>query len=647
MTFLKFDKAELVNLEYSLSREALRSNRAGSYASTTISGCNTRKYHGLLVCPLENFGGEKHVLLSTLDVTVIQHEKEFNLGIHKYEGDVYIPRGHKYIRDYDAEKGSRVTYRVGGVVLTRESVLVQQQEQILIRFTLEEAHSDTWLRFSPFLAFRSIHKLSKANLYADRHYTPIENGISSCMYEGYPELHMQFSKEAEFVPVPDWYHNIEYIEEQKRGYDFKEDLYVPGYFEVPIKKGESIVFSASTTPASISGLKRKFQSELGMRVPKDSFKNCLLNAAEQFIVRKDKHTEIVAGFPWFGMRGRDTFMSLPGLTMMTDDVKSARQVIDSMVKMLKDGLFPNTDEIHHQTYNSVDAPLWFIWALQQLEKHDSTIDVWKLYKKPLLEIMNAYRNGTSFGIHMLSNGLIYAGEEGIPLTWMDAMANGNPVTLRKGCPVEVNALWYNAVCQLLKWAEKDQKLVAEWKELPAQIENAFVEIFWHAEKKYLADYIDDQYKDFSVRPNQVIAASLEYSPLSNDMKKDVLDTVEKELLTPRGLRTLSPKNAAYKGIFAGDQVARDMAYHQGSVWPWLLEHFVKGYLDVHKRSGVTLVKRIFSEFEEDLMYRGIGSIAELYDGNPPHDAKGAISHASSVAALLRILEMIENYEKDL
>lgn len=644
MTFLKFDKAELVNLEYSLSREALRSNRAGSYASTTISGCNTRKYHGLLVCPLENFGGEKHVLLSSLDVTVIQHEKEFNLGIHKYEGDLYVPRGHKYIRDYDAERASKMTFRVGGVVLTRESMLVQQQEQVLIKYTLEEAHSDTWLRVSPFLAFRSIHKLSKANLYADRHYTPIENGISSRMYEGYPELNMQFSKKVEFIPVPDWNYNIEYIEEQKRGYEFKEDLYVPGYFEFPIKKGESIVFSASTSPVAPGGLKRRFQAESNIRVPKDSFRNCLLNAAEQFIVRTEKQTEILAGFPWSGMRGRETFMSLPGLTMSTGDLKAARQIIDTMLKKLKDGLFPNTDEIHHQTYNSADAPLWFIWALQQLEKYDETLDVWKRYKNALLEIMNAYRKGAAFGIRMLDNGLIYAGEQGIPVSWMDAMANGVPVTLRKGCPVEINALWYNAVCQLLVWAKNDKKLVSDWKDLPELIKGSFIGSYWHTENKYLADYVDDYYQDFSVRPNQVIAAALEFSPLSMEEKKEVLATVERELLTPRGLRSLSPKNEAYEGILEGDQVSRERAYHQGSVWPWLLEHFVKAYLDVHKRSGLTLIKRLYSGFEDEVMVRGIGSISEVFDGNPPHDPKGSISHASSVAALLRIGEMIENYE---
>jgi predicted glycogen debranching enzyme len=316
-----------------------------------------------------------------------------------------------------------------------------------------------------------------------------------------------------------------------------------------------------------------------------------------------------------------------------------------MVKTLERGLFPNIDGTHIGNYNSVDAPLWFIWSLQQLEKHDNTINIWKSYKKPILEILNAYKEGTSFGIKMMENGLIYAGEEGIPVTWMDAMAHGVPVTLRKGYQVEVNALWYNAVSQALIWAEADKKMIAEWLGVPGKIEHSFSEIFWHKDKSYLADYADEDFVDFSVRPNQVIATSLDFSPLSIGQKKGVLDRVENELLTSRGLRTLSPKNVAYKGLFSGDQSTRDMAYHQGSVWPWLLEHFVKGYLEIHKRSGIAKIKRIYSEFEDDMVYRGIGTVSELYDGNPPHDSKGAISHAASVASMLRVVEMIEEYQQ--
>lgn len=645
MDYLKFDKSELINLEYSLSREVIRSNRAGSYASTTLVGCNTRKYHGLLVCPLDEIDGQRHVLLSTLDATVVQHDKEFNFGIHKYEGDNYVPRGHKYVRDFDTLKGSHVVYRVGGVVLSRQILLVQQQQQVLITYTLEDAHSDTLLRLKPFLAFRNYHTLSKANLMANTRYMEVKNGIMSRLYENYPGLYMQLSKKAEFVPAPDWYYNIEYMEEQRRGYEFKEDLYVPGYFEMPIKKGETIIFSASTEEVAPQGMKRKFQTELESRIPKDSFMNCLLNSAQQFVVRKKDRTEIVAGYHWFGTWGRDTFISLPGITMATGDLKTAVEVLDTMVKRMQNGLFPNTGSYENPIFNSVDAPLWFIWTLQQYEKYDPAFDIWKKYGRVIKDILENYRNGTQFDIHMLENGLIHAGAEGVAVTWMDAMIDGKPVNHRLGCPVEVNALWYNAVSQALKWSKnRDNKFQKEFKGLPEMIRASFVEKFWYAEKGYLADYVSGDFRDISVRPNQVIATALEFSPLNSEMKKSVLDIVEGELLTPRGLRTLSPKNELYEGNYAGDQRSRDKAYHQGTAWPWLLEHFARGYLEIHKKSGLNLIKRLYEGFEEEMVSHGVGTISEIFDGNPPHYPKGAISQAWSVAALIRISEIIEKFE---
>ncbi|MBN2698087.1 MAG: glycogen debranching enzyme family protein [Bacteroidales bacterium] len=645
MSYLKFDKSELVNLEYSLVREVIRSNRAGSYASTTIIGCNTRKYHGLLVCPFEHIDNDKHVLLSTLDVTVIQHDKEFNLGIHKYQGDNYVPRGHKYVRDFDALRGSFIIFRVGGVVLSREIILVEKEQQVLIKFTLEDAHSETLLRFKPFLAFRNYHTLSKANLDANTRYTTVKNGIMSRLYEPYPGLYMQFSKKVEFVSFPDWYFNIEYMEEQKRGYDYKEDLFVPGYFEMPIRKGETIVFSASTEEVKPEGLKRKFVSEYNKRIPKNSFKNCLLNSAQQFIVRKDDRTEVVAGFPWFGTWGRDTFVALPGLTLSIGDLKTAMDVIDTIVRRIHNGLFPNTGSYHTPIFNSVDAPLWFFWTLQQYEKVDPGLDIWKKYGSVIKEILNAFRRGTSYNIHMVENGLIYAGEEGVALTWMDASVGGQPVNQRAGHPVEVNALWYNAVCQALKWSHRrDNKFQKEWRDLPEMIKASFIHVFWDEGRGYLADYVCNDFKDFSVRPNQIIPVALDFSPLTSEMKKSILDVVESELLTPRGLRSLSPKNELYRGTYSGNQDSRNRAYHQGTAWPWLLQFFVKGYLDIHKNSGLNTVKKIYEGFEDELMSHGIGTISEIYDGNPPHLPRGAISQGWSVASLLRISEMIENFK---
>ena len=645
MSYLKFEKSELVNLEYSLARELIRSNRAGSYASTTIVGCNTRKYHGLLVCPLAEMDDEHHVLLSTLDATVIQHNKEFNLGIHKYEGDYYVPKGHKYVREFDTTRASYLVYRVGGVILSKEVMLVSKEEQVLVRYTLIDAHSDTILRLQPFLAFRNFHALSKSNLYANTRYQEVKNGIMSRLYEGYPGLYMQLSKSVEFVPVPDWYYNVEYMEEQKRGYDFKEDLYVPGYFEMPIKKGESIVFSASTSEVVPGGLKRKFTAEQNQRISKDSLKDCLLNAAQQFIVRKKGSTEIKAGFPWFGTWGRDTFMALPGLTLSTGDLATALEVIDSMVARMKHGLFPNTAIKGKPAFNSSDAPLWFIRALQIYEKYDPDFDIWKKYGKAIKEVLETYRSGSSGIVRMMENGLIHAEEKDKPLTWMDAVIDGRLVTPRPGFVVEVNALWYNAVSQALIWSEKrDRNFYKNWRDLPELIRTSFVDQFWDPKRAYLADYVNGDFKDYSVRPSQVIAVSVDCSPLTSEMKKSILDVVESELLTPRGLRSLSPKNEAYKGVYEGNQLKRDSAYHQGTVWPWFLEHYAAGTLEVHKKSGFSRLKRIYDGFEDEMSVRGIGSISEIYDGNPPHTGRGSISQATGVAALLRINEMIEGFK---
>ncbi len=646
MSYLRFDKSQLINLEYSLGKEILRTNRAGSYASMTIIGCNTRKYHGLLVCPVDQLDGERHVLLSSLDETVIQHGKEFNIGIHKYEGDNYEPKGHKYVRDFEAETIPVTIIRVGGVVLRKERLLVENDEQVLIKYTLLEAHSPTILRFKPFLAFRNIHALSKSNLIANTKSEFVPNGIKSKLYNGYPYLHMQFSKSVDFIPVPDWYYNVEYLEEQKRGYDYKEDLFVPGYFELPIKKGESVVFSGSTKEVNPNSITRRFTAELKKRVPRDDFKNCLINSAQQFIVRKKGETQIIAGFPWFDCWGRDTFISLPGLTLSIDDPKTFLQVTDTEVKKLKGGLFPNMGSGEDAAYNSVDAPLWFFWAIQQyVDYAGSEMSVWKKYSGHMKAILAAYREGASFNIRMQENGLIWAGEEGKALTWMDAVVDGYPVTQRKGFAVEINALWYNAIKFALELAEKagDNKFVKEWVNMPEKIKESFRIVFCDPDKAYLADYVDGDYKDWSVRPNQIFAVSFKYSPLDNDKKKQVLDTVRKELLTPRGLRTLSPKNPDYKAVYEGNQEQRDKAYHQGTVWPWLLGHFCEGYLKLHKKSGIGFVRQLVEGFEEVMSEHGIGSISEIYDGNPPHLPGGAISQAWSVAEILRILTMLEKY----
>ena len=649
MSYLKFDKTQLVNLEYSLLREILHTNRAGSYCCTTLSGCNTRKYHGLLVCPNESLDGGKHVLLSSLDTTIIQHGAEFNLGIHKYEGDHYEPKGHKYIRDFDIDTIPVTTYRVGGVILTLERLLVEESEQVLIKYTLVDAHSQTTLRFKPFLAFRNVHSLSHSNLYANTKYQPVSNGIRMKLYEGYPFLYIQFSKNAEYIHNPDWYYNIEYLKEKSRGYEYLEDLFVPGYFEVDIKKGESIIFSASTFEAQPIQLKRKFTLELKNKTPRESFFGCLQNSAEQFVVKKPLFTDIQAGYPWYNGRINQTFVALPGLSLAINNPKLISNIIDTNVSRLKNGLFPKKWGRFGSDYDSADSPLWFFWTIEHLiEELGGESSVWEKYKKTLVQILKAYRDGTDFNIKMLDNGLINADTTGVALTWMNAYSKGKPVTPRYGCPVEVNALWYNAVCFALELAREtnDEAFIEEWESLPDMISNSFLKIFWDEQKGYLADCCYNGVADWSVRPNQVIATALKYTPLTKEMKKSVLSLTKRDLLTPRGLRTLSPRNENYQGSYEGNEEQREQAIHQGSIFPWLIGFFIEGYLNVHQRGGLSFTKTIMEGFEEEMTQHCIGTISEIYNGNPPHAAKGAISQAWNIGEILRAYHLIDQYENN-
>ena len=649
MAYIKFDKSKVVNLEYSLSREILRTNRAGTYSSTTIVGCNTRKYHGLLICPVDELGGDRFVLLSSIDVTVVNNERSFNIGIRKFKGDFFSPKGHKYIEDFETEKIPMMIYRVGGLILKQERILVHYEEQFLIRFTILEANEPMKLQFKPFLAFRNVHQLTRANMNAHTKVDFINNGIKTRLYDSFPWLHMQLSDKAEFIPVPDWYYGVEYPEEQKRGYDYIEDLFTPGFFEVEVKKGDTIVFSASTKEEKPSGLKQKFIKTVAGKIPRDSFVNCLRNAAQQFIEKRGDSTLIIAGYHWFGAWGRDTFISLPGLALARKKEPLYTDVLDTQVSRLKDGLFPNAGNAGNPVYNSIDAPLWFFWSLQKYFESGG-LDCWDRYGLAAKSILQVFRSGTAYNIHMRGNGLIYADSPGKPLTWMDAVVDGKPVTPRKGFVVEINALWYNAICFSLEMAKnaKDKSFIKEFGSLPDLIKQSFINLFWNDKTDYLADYVNDEEgQNMFVRPNMVIATSLPYSMLDIIQMKNILDIADKELITSRGLRTLSPRNAFYKGECVGNQEERDSAYHQGTVWPWLLGPFCEGWLRVYGKQGVSKVRKLVYGFEEVMNEHGVSTISEIYDGDPPHAARGAISQAWSVGEVLRIIELLDSKYSDI
>ncbi len=645
MAYLQFNKQELGNLEYSLKREILATNRAGGYFNTTLAGCNTRKYHGLLVVPLDAFGGENHVMLSSLDETVVQHSQAFNLGLHRYPG-IYDPRGHKYIIDFEMGQSLSVVYRVGGVILKKDILLAHNRDQLMLRYTLLEAHSPTKLRFKPFLAFRNAHSLTHANLEANRFHRVVDHGIGCRLYDGFPTLFMQLNVKNEFISCPDWYKNIEYLQEKARGYDYREDLFVPGYFECDIKKGQSIVFSASLQEEKPTLLQGLYKKELALRPSRDSYIDCLKLAASQFIIKRGDATEIVAGYPWFGRWGRDTFISLPGLTLAANkNVPACKAVLDTMVRDLRGGLFPNIGKDENAAYNSVDAPLWFFWAVQQyLDEIKDPRQVWSDYGEAFKAILQAYKNGTS-GVKMHANGLIWAAQQGRALTWMDAVVEGVPVTPRAGYDVEIAALWYNAVCFALSLARQfdDASFVAEFEEIPHLVEENFYATFWVEKRGHLADYVDEKGQNIFTRPNQIIACSLPYSPITDEVKHKVWEACTKELLTPRGLRTLSPRNPLFEGLYEGNQATRDRAYHQGTVWPWLLGPYIETAFRLHGPAYVERAKELVNAFEEDITEHGVGSIAEVYDGTPPYHPHGCTSQAWSVAGILRVMKLISKY----
>lgn len=644
MSYLKFDKNLLINLDQSLPKEMLRTNQAGAYHCTTLPGCNTRKQHGLLVIPIEQMDNKPHVLLSSLDETVIQHGAEFNLGIHRYRGGVYSPNGHKYIREFDCEDVPRMTYRVGGVILTKEKIFISQENRILIRYTLVEAHSPTTLRFRPFLAFRESNSLCMANDKINRNIEPVENGIGTCLYDGFPTLYMQFSHKATWVDQPNWYNGIEYVKDLERGVPYCEDLWVPGYFELPIKKGQSIIFSAGVDPVAPRNLKKMYESEIASRTPRTSFFNCLKNSAKQFYLRQGDSMYVISGYPWGVVLARNTFMALPGLTLAIDHRADYEAIMDTALRALTRYIDTGETSRRISGIDLPDIPLWATWAIQQYAKTVGLTAARDKYLEPVATILDwILRNGDP-KLHVDGeSGLLETDGYHQAASWMNSMLDGAPVIRRSGRLVEFNALWYNALMFGAELAAEDSTLAERrqaWLDAAEKMKAPFVGTFLN-ESGYLYDYVDGTFADPSVRPNMAIAIGLDYSPLDRRQRKSVLDVVTRELLTPKGLRTLSPKSYGYRPNYLGSPREREEAMHNGPARPWLIGFYADAYLRVFGMSGVNYIDRMLIGFEDEMSQGCIGSLSQLYDGNPPYVGRGAVSHATNVAEVLRTLRTLK------
>ena len=642
MAFLKFNKSELVNLEYSLKREIITANESGAYCNTSIVTCNTRRYHGLLAVPVEELGGGKYMLLSSLDETIQLGGKQFNLGIHCY-GDTYEPRGHKYIIDFDADPVPVITYKVGGILFTKTIMMVPDNDQVLIKYELLAAPSKVSLMLKPFLAFRSVHSLTSQNSEAYTAYDEIDGGVSFCLYNGFPSLNLQLSGQASFMSQPYWYNGVTYSDEYRRGFDCREDLFVPGAFSIDMKPGDTVVFSASVNEINPRGLKRKFTDTLKKMGSIDSYYDLLVHNAEMFKCHKGDRAQINAGFSWLetGLL-RETIVSLPGLTLYANgDCAEFEKILDTLIEDEQERLFHRTTQC--------EAPLRLTETIQQYIRFSGKErQIWKKYGETLKGIIESYAPGRRKEISMHPNGLLWAQLDGVALSWMNAYVYGHPVTERAGYQVETNAFWYNALCFAIDMEnkygpKKDNAFVAKWTRVRDLVKENYQPMFWKPDWGYLADYVGNGPVDQAVRPNLLFPAYLEYSPIDDEVITEVVNTINVELVTKRGLRSLSPRNEAYRGVYEGSQIDRDLAYHQGCAFPALLAPYIDLCFRMMGEAFYGRARYLVEGFFEDISKHGVGAFSELYDGDPPHEPHGAIASAMSTAALLRIAYIMEQY----
>ena len=644
MAFLKFNKSELVNLEYSLKREIIAANESGAYCNTSIVTCNTRRYHGLLAVPVDELGGGRYMLLSSLDESLVLRGKQFNLGIHCY-GDTYDPKGHKYIIDFDMNPVPVVTYKVGGILFTKTIMMVPDNDQVLIKYELLEAPSKLTLTLKPFLAFRSVHSLTAQNSEAYTGYDQIDNGVAFRLYNGFPYLNMQLSGQSAFKSQPYWYGGVTYSDEYRRGFDCREDLFVPGQFSVEMKPGDSVVFSASVNEVNSKGLKRKFTDTLKKMGTIENYHDLLVHNANMFKQCKDGKMRINAGYSWLetGLL-RETIASLPGLTLYADgSCADFENILDTLISDEQDRLYRRTTQC--------EAPLRLTDIIQQYIRFSGKEkQIWKKYGQVLKAIIESYAPGCRKEIAMHPNGLLWAQMDGVALSWMNAYVHGHPVTERAGYQIETNAYWYNALCFAIdmenKYGLKKSVFVDRWTPVRDLVKENFQPTFWRPEWGYLVDYVGNGPQDQAVRPNILIPLYLEYCPVDDEVVSEVVMTINDELLTKRGLRSLSPRNDAYRGVYEGSQIDRDLAYHQGCAFPELLAPYIDLCFRMMGDAFYGRAKYLVEGFYEDISKHGVGCFSELYDGDPPHEPHGAIASAMSTAALLHIEHVMNQYKKE-
>ena len=643
MEYLEFEKQDLINLEKSLTLEVLRTSRSGGYSFSTICGCNTRKYHGLLVSQIDESENDLGVLLASLDETVVLDHTEFNLGIHAYKYGNFSPKGHKYLHHFEWNNLPVLTYKIGDAFLTKESVFVSGKDQLLVKYTLSEASRAATIKFSPCFCFRNQHELGKLTTLANT--TPYEapNGIGFRIFPSYPIVYLQFSKKTEFTPSSHWLMDVEYTKEMERGYAYNEDLLTTGSFKTTLNNDESIIVSVSLNSCDCKLISNRFDEEKLKRIPRSSFNDCLCNAAQQFIVVARNGMNIKAGFPWYNARARDLFVSIPGLLLSTEDPDISAPLLHKILSDIEQFLESGTIPVDVAEYDSPDTLLWAVRTLELLIESNNFEN--EKLRQVYASAMQAIAENKMQHLTLHENGLLYTDGKNKAVSWMNATYNGKPSVCRTGYLIELNALWYNALTYFIANFNTNTSQKTTFAEWQIRCGHTMQELFVVENENYLYDFVDPgcNAQDKSIRPNMIFAVSLPFSPFPKNRQKEVIDTIERNLLTPRGLRTLSPGHPEYSGNISGEPEIRNRDCFNGMAWPWLIGAYVDAYLKIYHQSGVHYLKALLNEFEMEMHQNCLGTISEYYNGNPPHEAGGAVSFAMSVAELLRATKKLETF----
>ena len=641
----RLDESVLSDPETALQYEWLESNGVGGWASSTVLGAHTRRYHGLLVAATQPPVG-RMVLLSKLEETLHISGGSFPLGCSVYHNTIH-PDGYRHLESFERDLFPTFTYTAGGVTLRKTVVGIWGQNTTAVLYDVLEAPGDLNLELRPFVASRDYHHLMQANG-AVRAAGEFRSSVFRAQpYEGGPELFVRVPG-ASYRPEPDWYYRFEYAREAERGLDCHEDLFTHGVFSVQARQGDRIeVTVAAQEPGAESAselvsLERdRREGLLPDEGEEDDLIRTLTLAADQFVAKRagDLRT-ILAGYHWFTDWGRDTMISLPGITLTTGRGEDARKILEAFAGSVSEGMLPNRfpDAGEQPDYNTVDATLWFFVAAHAYWRSTADLEFLGERLLPVMEDIVAWHDkGTRYGIHVGDDGLVSAGDPGVQLTWMDAKVGGWVVTPRHGKAVEINALWYNALMILSEvHRARGNEAASEGLARRAEgVKRVFGETFWNPATDCLYDRVCDGIPDGAIRPNQIFALSLPFPLLPNDQALRVLEVVERDLLTPVGLRSLSPGHPAYRGHYGGDQVSRDGAYHQGTVWSWLLGPFVTALCRYRGSAGRSQAAGLFSSIREHIGSACVGSVSEIFDGDPPHAARGTVAQAWGVGECLR------------